>query len=78
MTWKRDDVVWAKVAKLRGEGSTITEISREVGVTTTGVRYVLASMAGRPVNVDKDLPTATLDRMELLAYKISKRKVRIA
>lgn len=75
MTWHRNAETWAKMAELRAEGLSTTKIAARLGVAETGVRYAIKKMAAVPIQKrDKDLPDATIARMEELAYRIARRK----
>jgi hypothetical protein len=77
MSWKRDDAVWARIGELRAQGGSYKKIGDEIGLCETAVRYALATMSGAQMNRDNDHSTEKLNRMEILAYRISKRKVRL-
>lgn len=78
MTWKRDPEAWAKIADLQKAGRSVTSIASELNIGSSTVRYALAANSGKQLNQDKDFSAEQLDRMELLCYRISKRKVRLA
>jgi len=75
---KRNEAAWDRIRELRASGMTYKQIGAEVGFTFAAVRSALVTMNGEKLTRDNDIPKEKLDRMMDIAWRISKRKWRIA